>query len=123
MVQRPSRAAIPVHRASVVVVQARFVLAIDGRARVPRWAVLDGLAGHADVNVALTPTDAACPARGNQNALSKPPIARVDHEVAHFPGLIVHDEVFDAADRSVASLDLVAADRAGAAQMDVSRPV
>jgi len=110
----------PSRPASVIVVQACFVLAVDGRGRVPLGAVLDRLSREIDEDLLFRPTDAVGPVRRNQYLLVEPPVSGVDHQIAYRPGLIVDDEVVDVADRCVRSLNVVSANLFGATQMDVA---
>jgi hypothetical protein len=59
----------------------------------------------------------AAAGRRNQPFLAQPPVAGVDHQIAHLPGLIVDDEVIRVTDRVVAALNVISTDLNGAPQM------
>src|SRR5450432_2955533 len=90
---RSSGSVLPVPRATVVLVEAVFVVAID-RVRAPFRAVLDELSGHVDVHFSFVPAHASRPLRCKQHLLAEPPVAGVGYQVAQRPGLLVDDEIF-----------------------------
>src|ERR1039458_3557915 len=94
-----------VRRAAVVVIETCFVLAIDTCLGVPLRALLDLLSRQVHEYLSFRPTDAACPVWCDQHALAQPPVAGVDHQIVHPPGLIVDDTVLYMADRLVAPLN------------------
>ena len=109
----------PIHRASVIIIESRLVFPIDTLCRVPFRAVLDRLARQFHEDRPVLPTDSTCPMGRNQHFLSQPPVAGVDHQKSHFPGLVVDYEVFNMADLSVATVDVVPADLLCATQVDI----
>jgi len=114
--------AVPVDRSSVIVIQACFVLAVDGCGRVPFGLSLIICRERSTKDFLFRPVMRLVQCGATSTFLSSHQFSGVDHQIAYRPGLIVDDEVVDVADRCVSSLNVVSADLFGATQ-DGCRPI
>src|SRR6185312_10216569 len=97
-----------------------FRRSVDRDARVIARAVFDLLTVDIDVDQPARPIDLSHRIRRDQHPLSGPPVPGVDFDVTDAPVGIVHEEVLDMTDPTVAGTDLVPRDSCDAAKMRVA---
>ena len=88
--------------------------------RVISRAGFDFLLIDIDVNQPIAPFDPSNRPRRDQNSFARPPISRVDDQVADAPADIVHEKVLDMAYLAVDRVDVVSGDCSGAAKVRVA---
>src|ERR1022692_4942858 len=98
----------PIPLAIVMPMQPCFVVACDESCFGIFWPLLDGFTGQVDEDFRFFPTDSFNPPRRNQNLFTRPPVSRIDNQVADSPRLVINDKVINVADLSVPGLDCTA---------------
>ena len=103
-----------------MVIEGLLDLAIDFCRRLHTAVRLDGLTSQIDRHAGLWPTHVRDPSRRHEDTVAAPPIARVHHEVANRPGVIVNQQVLQMADDTICRPDVMTDDDV-AAQVAVIR--
>jgi hypothetical protein len=100
---------LPVVWASVKIVQAHFVFAIDRKAGVVLRTIFNRIAGQVNQDLTALPVYQIDPARGGQNLLTcRQPVAGVDYQIPDNPTLRIDDEIFDMTDVPIRGLNMIA---------------
>src|SRR5665213_2625131 len=102
-----------------MLMQFLFVITIKQSLVCELRALFDGFTSQVDKYLGLLPTDSFNPLRRDQNLFPRPPVQRVDNQVANSPRLVVDDKILNVADLSVLCLDITTRHRQGATEMRI----
>src|SRR6185437_9959676 len=106
---------------NAVIRQELFLIrSVDRDARVIRRTVFDPLTVDIDVHEPARPIDLSHRIRRDQHPLSGPPIPGVHFDVTDVPASIVHEEILDMTDPTVACVDLIPCHSRDATKMRVA---
>src|SRR5664279_3100929 len=72
-----------------------------------------------DKDFRFAPTNPLDPLRCNEDPLSRPPVSRVDNEIADRPGLVINDKIFNVANSAIRGFYVVPSYIRGAAQVRI----
>src|ERR1017187_4620549 len=76
-----------------------------------------------DEDFRFTPANPLDPLRSNEHSLSRPPVSRIDDEIANRPGLVINDKIINVANNAIFGFYVIASYIGSAAQMRVPAPL
>src|SRR5664279_5039735 len=109
----------PVTAAIVVPMQSILVISRECRLVREFGRLFDSFAGEMDEDFRFTPTNPLDPLRCDEHSLSRPPVPRIDDEIANRPGLVINDEILNVANSAILGFNAISSHVGSAAQMRI----